>query len=86
MAFRKDYGAVDSGLRLLSSGMGEGERLRLSEVSPEVSLIVSRDEIARKPLGGNAVSGQNDVEVQDILYHRAIRLPSSISCPRWRPW
>jgi len=42
---------VESGLRLLSSGMGEGEKLRLSEVSPEVSLIVSRDEIAPQALG-----------------------------------
>jgi hypothetical protein len=51
MAFRKDYGAVESGLRLLSSSMGEGEKLRLSEISPAVSLIVSKDEASPKTVG-----------------------------------
>ena len=51
MAFRKDYGAVESGLRLLSSGMGEGEKLRLSELSRDISLIVSKDEASPKTVG-----------------------------------
>ena len=50
-AFRKDYSAVKEGLRLLSSGMGPGKNLRLSEISPVVSLIASTEEVMPQILG-----------------------------------
>ena len=49
--FRKDYSTVESGIRLLSSGLEQRKKLRLSEISPDVSLIVSRDEVTTQILG-----------------------------------
>ena len=49
--FRKDYSTVESGIRLLSSGLEKRKKLRLSEISPDVSLIVSRDEVTSQTPG-----------------------------------
>ena len=50
-AFRKDYSAVQSGIHMLSSYMGPGKKLKLSEISEAVSLIVSSDEVTSQTLG-----------------------------------
>ncbi len=49
--FRKDYSIVEGGIRLLSSSLGQRKKLRLSEISPGFSLIVSRDEVTSQTLG-----------------------------------
>jgi hypothetical protein len=50
-AFRKDCSAVQSGIHMLSSYMGPGKKLKLSEISEAVSLIVSSDEVTSQILG-----------------------------------
>ena len=42
-AFRKDYGAVKEGMRILLETR-DGDGVKLSEVSPKVQLMVSREE------------------------------------------
>jgi len=50
-AFRNDYSAVQSGIQMLSSYMGSGKKLKFSEISEAVSLIVSSDEVTSQILG-----------------------------------
>ncbi len=50
-ALRKDYSAVQSGIHMLLSYMGPGKKLKLSEISEAVSLIVSSDEVTPQILG-----------------------------------
>jgi hypothetical protein len=42
-AFRKDYGAVKEGMKILLEAR-DGDGVKLSEVSPKVQLMVSREE------------------------------------------
>ena len=77
LAFRKDYDLVKEGIRQLSSSSKHGIGLRLSEISSEVGLIASKDEVVAHAPGHD---DEKQAQMDEYACSSVIRTDSSTGC------